>query len=104
MEAKGNPYVRHLASQLLPQTDLEAATIDPLAIAQRFYDEFLAPKNKRIHELTSELMKLQSSLHRLDKVLAVHNAGVCRDGEPPVDCAIRLLSPVPDTVPKRDRP
>ncbi len=98
-----NPYIERLAAGV---RDLDSAVSpeNSRAIADWIYTGIVAPKNQRIHDLTGELMKLQASLHKLDKVLAVHNAGVCRDGEPPVDCAIRLLSPVPDSLPKRDRP
>lgn len=98
-----NPYVEQLSREFLAIYQEDGSEWER-RIAQHVLDTLIAPKNERIHKLTSDLMRLQASLHKLDQVLATHNAGVCRDGESPVDCAIRLLSPVPDSVPARDRP
>lgn len=104
---KRNPYVEGLEREV-QGIRLSLGGSDPAvdrAIAQYIVEQLITPKNRRIHELASALQELQSQITRLGTVLERHNAGEWhKDKEEAIDCAIRLLSPVPDNAPPRDRP
>ena len=108
IQTKPNPYVKQLMDEIDIFMDRDGAkwstTDDVLATLARFTAEKLAAKNQRIHEIDGKLQHLHAEIARLGKVLERHNAGVRKDGESPIACAIRMLSPVRDDTPKRDRP
>ena len=106
-ERKPDPYRQQLASDMEKQADFVGYRLDhPVAELLAGYLDFtlIEPKNKRIHELHVKLARLEAQIERLGRVIDRHSPGVRKDGERAIDCAIRLLSPVPDNVPARNRP
>lgn len=94
--ANSNPYATRLGDAI--------RYLDKDSIVDYILREHVTPRNQKIHKLTVEVARLNASVLRLGKVLSRHNPGVCKDDESPIDCAIRMLSPVRDTTPSRDRP
>jgi hypothetical protein len=101
---KPNPYIEALARELLFDM-LPSSGTTPQKLAQRIYTDLVVPKNERIHDMSGDIQRLEAQIKRLERVLDRHNEGVWNKGkETAVDCVIRMLSPVRDDTPKRDRP